>query len=399
MALLDGAFYADDPQRAYAWMRDQGPVWFDDSSGAWGVAGYAAVVAASTKPALFSSAGGARPATGPMPFMIDMDDPAHGQRRRLVSRGFTPRQVAARAPRIRQICDALIDRVCDRGECDLVHELAAPLPLIVIGDLLGARPEDRADLLRWSDAMVASQSATTEDVTAAAGRAFGEYYDYARRVISERREHPTDDLIGVLAGAEIDGQQLGENELAYELLLLRVGGDETTRHVIAGGMEQLLRRPDLRDRLSAEPGLLPGAVEEMLRWVSPVKTMARTVTSDLEFFGAPLRAGQQVILLYEAANFDDTHFPDPHRFDISRSPNDHLAFGVGSHFCLGASLARLEIRILVEQLLARLPDIQLSDGAVLPRRPNSFASGVEHVPVRFTPARALGVPLDAEPAR
>jgi cytochrome P450 family 142 subfamily A polypeptide 1 len=398
IALLDGAFYAADPHPAYAWMRRHGPVYRDPTSGFWGVAGYDAVVAAETDPSLFSSAGGARPGLGPLPYMIDMDDPSHGQHRRLVSRGFTPRRVAGREPRIRRICDALIDRICTAGEGDVVRDLAAPLPLIVIGDLLGARPVDRDDLLRWSDTMVASQSATdtTADALAAAAMtAFGEYCAYARRIIADRREHPADDLYSVLATAEIDGERLDEDALVHEMLLILVGGDETTRHVIAGGVEQLLRQPPLWAKLRSDPTRIPRAVEEMLRWVSPVKTMARQVTRDTSFFGADLKAGEELILLYESANYDETHFPAPFRFDIERTPNDHLAFGVGTHFCLGASLARMEIRVLVEQLVTRLPDLQLAGPEPLPKRANSFASGVEQVPVRFTPTAPLGIELDA----
>ncbi len=394
IALLDGAFYAGDARRAYAWLRANAPVWRDPLSGIWAIASYEAVRAAEVDPGRFSSAGGTRPASFALPFMIDMDDPSHRRHRRLVSRGFTPRRVAAHEDRVRQICDGLIDEVCERGACDLVSDLAAPLPLIVIGDLLGVSTADRDDLLRWSDAMVGSQTTgadiDTEALGAAATAAFSEFHSYAIDLIGQRRRSPRDDLVSVLVGADLDGEQLSDDEIVYETLLILIGGDETTRHVIAGGVEELLRHREQQRWLAQSPGALPIAVEELLRWVSPVKTMARNLTADTEFFGAAIGEGDQAVLLYESANFDDAKFEHPERFDVRRRPNDHLAFGLGTHHCLGASLARLELRIMVERLLDRLGDLELARATPAPRRPNSFASGPESVPVRFTPVERTG---------
>jgi cytochrome P450 family 142 subfamily A polypeptide 1 len=338
---------------------------------------------------LFSNAGGSRPGLGALPFMIDMDDPQHAARRRLVARGFTPRHVSAREERVAEICDDLIDAVCDRGECELVEDIAAPLPLNVIADLLGVAEEDRPDLLRWSDTMVATQAGLTEEVAAAAAEAMAAFYAYAMRVIGERRAAPTDDLVSVLVTADVDGARLTDEEIVYETLLILVGGDETTRHVIAGGVDQLLREPTARAAVTAASSRLPAIVEEMVRWVSPVKTMARTLTADTEFFGASMSAGDQAVLLYESANFDESHFVEPWRFDVDRAPNDHVAFGFGPHFCLGASLARLEVRVLVERLFSRLPDLALVSDEPAPLRGNSFATGVERLPVRFSPTEPL----------
>ncbi len=378
---LSGRFYVDGAV-AYRWLREHAPVYFDSNSGLWGIATYDAVLSVERDAQTFSNAGGSRPDTGPLPWMIDMDGAAHSKRRKLVSRGFTPARVRATEPHLRDICDELIDRVCQRGECDFVRDLAAPLPMIVIGDMLGVPPADRDELLRWSHGMLASLTGEPEGFETAAA-AFGEYVEYARRVIADRRAEPSDDLYSILVHAEVDGDRLDDDEIIFESLLLLIGGDETTRQVAAGGMEQLLRHPEQKERLVAEPERLPSAVEEMLRWVSPIKNMARTTTVDVELAGVTLPAGTKVIVLYESANFDDRHFADPERFDIERSPNDHLAFGFGPHFCLGASLARVELRAMFERVLHRMPDLQLATAEPLGRS----ITGVEHMPVAFSPSR------------
>ncbi|MGH2686306.1 MAG: cytochrome P450 [Actinomycetota bacterium] len=385
--LLDGRFYAARDHAGYAWMRDQGGVYHDELNGVWGIASYEAVLAASRDPSTFSNAGGIRPNIGPLAMMIDMDDPAHRERRKLVNRGFTPRRVRDIEAKVRQVCDELIDRVCERGECDFVRDLAAPLPMIMIGDMLGVAPADRDRLLRWSDDMVSAQGGNvSNEQLVAAATAMGEYTEWCLATIAARRAEPTDDLMSVLVHAEVDGDALDDDALIHESLLILVGGDETTRHVISGGMEQLLCHPDQHRRLTADATGIPLAVEEMLRWVTPIKNMCRTVAHDVSFFGADLPAGVKVMLLYESANFDPAHFDDPERFDSQRQPNDHVAFGFGAHFCLGNALARLELQVMFERLLARLPDIELSAPVEsLPRREATFISGLESMPVRFTP--------------
>jgi cytochrome P450 family 142 subfamily A polypeptide 1 len=379
--LLAGDFYGDDSPAAYAWMREHSPVHLDEASGLWGVATYAGVRAVGGDPATFSNAGGSRPDTGPLPWMIDMDAPDHLKRRKLVNRGFTPARVRSTADHLRELCDELVDRVCEAGECDLVHDLAAPLPMIVIGDMLGVPPEDRANLLHWSDLMLSSLQGTPEAMEAAAV-GFGEYDAYARSMMAARRDAPADDLVSVLVHAEVDGDRLDDNELVMEILLLLVGGDETTRHVITGGTEALIAHPDRRAALAADSTALPCAVEEMLRWVSPIKNMHRTVTQDVTLEGQELHAGDRVLLLYESANYDPAQFDEPDRFDVARTPNDHLAFGFGAHFCLGASLARLEIQTMTQCLLDRLPDLELATDEPLPRA----LGAIQQMPVRFTPS-------------
>jgi cholest-4-en-3-one 26-monooxygenase len=392
--LLSGEFYGREPHDAYAWMRANAPVYFDEANDLWAAASYAAVKQASVDTESFSNAGGIRPQYPPLPMMIDFDAPEHVRRRRLVSEGFTPRRVRAMEDRLRLVCDALIDKVCERGSCDFVDELAAPLPIIMIGDMLGVAPEDRDDLLRWSDDMLKGQGSPDPDAMDKAMHAFIGYTEYINPVLADRRATgSTDDLVGVLAHAEIDGDSLDDASLIHETLLILIGGDETTRHVISGGIEELLAHPDQHHKLAADPdGLMQGAVEEMLRWVSPIKNMARTATHDVELAGAQIHAGQEILLLYPSANRDEAVFDDPESFDITRSPNPHMAFGFGAHFCLGNQLARLELRVMVERLLARLPDLHLAvDRADLPRRKANFISGIEAMPVEFTPTAPMGV--------
>jgi len=395
LRLTDGAFYAREPEPHYAWMRKNAPVYWDELGNVWGITRYDDVRAVSKDPSTFSNAGGIRPGYPALPMMIDMDDPEHWNRRKLVNRGFTPKRVREQEPAIRSVCDEIIDAVCERGECDLVADIAAPLPMIMIGDALGVRPEHRADLLRWRDEMVKGQSLTaTDEMMIDAANAYGAYTAYAHEVIADRRNAPVDDLMSILVHAEVDGDRFSDDELVHESLLILVGGDETTRHVVSEGMFQLLRHPDQRADLAGDTSLLPGAVEEMLRWVSPIKNMARTVTRDTELRGQQLHEGDELLLLYASANRDEAVFTNPHQFDIRRTPNDHVAFGFGSHFCLGNSLARLEIRIMIERLLERLPDLTLAlpDGASGPEmRPANFISGPETLPVRFSPAPPLPV--------
>lgn len=391
--LIAGSFYAGDPHDAWTWMRANAPVYFDEGNGVWGITRYDDVRAISKNPELFSNAGGIRPDQPAMPMMIDMDDPEHWKRRKLVNRGFTPKRVREQGDKIRDVCDWIIDQVCERGECDFVRDIATALPMIMIGDMLGVAPEDRADLLRWSDDMLTALTGhQSEDEILRAATAFGEYNAYAQSVIDRRRAEPADDLISLLVHAEVDGDRLGDEELVQEALLILVGGDETTRHVLSGGMYQLLVHPDQRDALVADRDLLPVAIEEMLRWVTPIKNMCRIATSDTELRGQQIQQGQKLMLFYPSANRDEDVFDDPFRFDIRRTPNDHVAFGFGTHFCLGASLARLELSAMFDRLLDRLPDLALASDGEPAYRAANFVSGYEQMPVRFTPQPALGVP-------
>jgi cytochrome P450 family 142 subfamily A polypeptide 1 len=383
--LLDGRFYARDPHPQFAWMRRHAPVYRDEPNGLWAVTLHEDVQRVSKDPESFCSSGSSRPDAPAIPSMINMDDPLHKRRRGLVNRGFTPRRVADHEPRIRALCRELIARVAPRGCCDFVREIAAPLPMIVIGDMLGVEPADRDRLLRWSDELIeGTTSSAPQAVRDAAARAFGEYAAYHREVVADRRARPRDDLVSVLVHAEIDGERLDDDALLQESLLILVGGDETTRHVISGGMEALIRHPDQRAALAREPARIPAAVEEMLRWVTPIQNMNRTATRDVRLRGETIRKGDKLLLLYAAANRDERVFREPERFDAARDPNPHLAFGgYGTHHCLGASLARLELRVVFEELLAALPDLELASDAPLPLRPSNFIVGIESMPVAF----------------
>jgi cytochrome P450 family 142 subfamily A polypeptide 1 len=389
--LVDGSFYVDNPREKYAWMRANAPVYYDEPNNVWGIASYAALLAMEKDPGRFSNAGGIRPDTGPIPMMIDMDDPEHWKRRKLVNKGFTPRRVRESEQKIRDVCDAIIDTVCERGECDFVGDIAAPLPMIMIGDMLGVDPADRDDLLRWSDDMVSAQSGNaTEEQFVKAMDAMTGYTEFCTHAVAARQAAPTDDLMSVLVHAEVDGDRLSPDDVLHESLLILVGGDETTRHVVSGGMEQLLLHPDQRKVLVDDPAKITTAVEEMLRWVTPIKNMCRTVVADTEFMGQPMTAGQKCMLLFESANFDEAKFNTPEVFDIARQPNEHVAFGFGAHYCLGQALARLELRVMFEQLLSRLPDLELAaDASSLPRRRANFISGLESMPVTFSPTKPL----------
>ena len=339
---------------------------------------------ASKDPQTYCNSQGMRPDSPPMPSMINLDPPTHTRRRNLVNKGFTPRRVAEYEPRVREVCIDLIERAKAKGEFDFVRDVAAPLPMIMIGDMLGVAPADRDMLLRWSDDLILGSSlrASPEHIEGAT-RAFIEYADYNRDVITDRRAKPPQgDLMSILVHAEIEGEKLDDDALLQESLLILIGGDETTRHVISGGMYQLLRHPTQRQLLIDHPATLPVAVEELLRWVTPIQNMARTATRDIELRGQTIRAGEKILLLYPSANRDEKMFTNPLSFDVTREPNYHLAFGHGTHFCLGNNLARLELRVMFEELNQRLPHLSLVDDAPPRQRPSNFIVGIEHLPVR-----------------
>ena len=379
--LTDATFYGADPHPHLRWMRENAPVYWDAAGEVWGIARYEDVLAVSRDPPTWRTSGGIRPDSPAMSYMIDMDDPDHRKRRALVNKGFTPRRVQEREPRIREISIDLLERARARGRFDFVRDVAAWLPLVVIGDMLGVDPADHARLLAWSEAMVLGTGATTLERMQDAAQAFEEYVAYQRRVLADRRVRPRDDLVSILVHSEVDGERLSDDEILMETLLLLIGGDETTRHVLSGGMYQLLLHPAQRDALARDFGKIPTAVEEMLRWVSPIQNMARTAAHDVLLRGQQIRAGQKALLLYPSANRDAAVFVDPFRFDVTRTPNEHVAFGIGAHFCLGANLARLELRVLLEEALPRLAGLELASSDPPPLRASNFISGLESLPV------------------
>jgi cytochrome P450 family 142 subfamily A polypeptide 1 len=387
--LLDGSFYAQNPHEVWAWMRREAPVYWDDAAQVWGISRYEDVLAIEKDPLRFSNRRGPRPHMEPFPSMIAMDDPEHKRRRALVSRGFTPRRVSDLEEFIADLCERIVDDVCELGECDFVWDVAARLPLLVIAHLLGFEDDLHDDLLRWSDDMVRATNPTAGPELMASGlQAALEFREHQLRVIEERRLALSDGLVTTLCQAEIDGERLDNDSIVQETLLLLLGGDETTRHVLSGGMLALLASPEQLSLLQGDLGRLPVAIEELLRYVSPVQNMARTVRSDVELRGQHLHIGDQLLLFYPSANRDEAVFVTPDGLDLRREPNPHLAFGFGAHYCLGSALARLELRFMFREVLTRLPDLRLAveDASSLPRRASNFITGVEAMPVRYSPA-------------
>jgi cytochrome P450 family 142 subfamily A polypeptide 1 len=377
--LLEPSFYVD-PHPMFAWMRENAPVYWDDSSGIWGIARYAEVMRVSKDWKTFCSGQGSRPDSS-VPSMINRDPPEHIMRRRIVSSGFTPRRVEDHEVFLRRKVGELIDAVEDQGGCDFVRDIATPLPMYMIGELMGLPEADHGQLLHWSDLFATGGDEVREDVIPAVEA----YALYIMRAVEERRGGKGEDLVSLVVNAEVDGAHLTDHDLIFETMLILVGGDETTRHVISGGLEALLRDRDQFEQLRDDPSLIPAAIEEMLRFVTPIQNMNRTATRDTELAGQEIREGDRMLLLYPSANRDAAVFDDPNRFDIHRHPNDHVAFGgYGRHHCLGAQLARLELRVLFEELLQRLPDIALTDpDAAIPRRRGNFVLGFESMPVVF----------------
>src|SRR4051794_29601953 len=268
---VSGDFWGGDPHAALTWLRHNDPVCWNDVGGCWGITKYDDIKEISKHPAVWSSAGGIRPDSGPTGMMIEQDDPVHWRRRKLVNKGFTPQQVRAQEPKVRSIVDRLLDRVIDQGQCDFVTDVAAWLPLIMIGDALGFDESDHPTLLKWSDDLMRGLGQDDPEKLTSMMAAFDGYTRYMAGVIADRRMTPRDDLTSILVHAEVDGDRFDDDTLVHETLLILIGGDETTRHVITGGLYQLMTHRDQWDALLANRSLLPSAVEEMLRWVSPIK--------------------------------------------------------------------------------------------------------------------------------
>ena len=382
---------AGPPHAAFAHVRTSDPVYWHhdpDGPGFWALTKYRDVEQVSLDQATWASwTNGISlrdwdPAEGEVFMMqlINMPPAGHRKHRHLVDTGFTPKILRNLESHIRDMARSIVDAVAHEGACDFVTEVAAELPLQVIAEMTGVPLEDRHKIFDWSNKMIGYDD---PEYAPEGQRAAAELFMYANELAADRLAHPRDDLASVLMHAEVDGHRLTLAEFNAFFLLLLVAGNETTRNLISGGMLALTQHPDERRRLLADPGLLTTAVEEMLRWVSPVNYMRRTATKDVELRGKTIRAGDKLLLFYPSANRDEDVFPEPQRFDVGRTPNEHLAFGFGPHFCLGAHLARLEIRIMFDELLRRLPDVELA-GPVVRLRSN-FINGIKHMPVTFTP--------------
>jgi cytochrome P450 len=378
-------FYAGDPYPAYRELRATSPVHWNDVTNFWALLKYEDIRFVSSNPALFSSTKGITIPDPAMPnpvqegSLIFTDPPRHRQLRKLINSGFTRRQVANLEPKIREIVRGILDRVEPDSIHEFAEEIAAPLPTRIIAELLGAPPDDWEQFRAWSDATTGTADPEIELDTFVA---IGQLYEYFQKLIAARRAEARDDMLSILVGAEIDGDRLSHEDLLNFAFLLLVAGNETTRNLIALGTLALIAHPDQRRLLVDDPTLIPRAVEEMLRWNSPVVHMARTATTDVEIRGQLIAEGETVVMLYGSANRDEDVFGcDSEEFKVTRHPNPHIAFGCGEHSCLGAQLARLEARVLFDELLRRFPRLDLV--GEVDRMRATMIPGVKRMPVRL----------------
>jgi cytochrome P450 family 142 subfamily A polypeptide 1 len=393
--LLDPRFYVD-PYESYRWLRDNAPVFWDPVQRVWGISRYDDVIAIENNPRLYTSVYGSRPRIDQHTdtSMINRDDPEHQDQRRLVARQFTPRAVKQIEDRIRAVVTELIDAVIADGACEAITSLASPLPAIMIGEKLGYPHEMWPKLREWSEVTMYESAQNPPDGSDAprsprSEQAIMEFAMATMELIAQRRADPQDDLISTWTTTDVHGEPWTDGEIISEALLLLDGGAETTRTVIGAIVRELALRPDQRQLLIDNPAMLgESAVEEFIRWVTPILNMRRTVTEDHELHGQQLHAGDEILLMYASANRDERAFHDPDVFDVTRGHNRHVAFGIGTHFCLGASLARIEIRVMFEELLRRIPDWRLAPGTEPSILPATFARAYDAVHIEFTPSPA-----------
>ncbi|BAX93929.1 cytochrome P450 [Mycobacterium shigaense] len=378
-------FYAGDPYPTYRELRATAPVCWNDVTDFWALLKYEDIRFVSTNPALFTSTKGITipdPAV-PSPVqegnLIFSDPPRHRQLRKLVNSGFTRRRVAVLEPKIREIVRGILDGIEPGSVHEFAEEIAAPLPTRMIAELIGAPPDDWEQFRAWSDAATGTADPEIELDSLVA---MGQLFEYFQELIAARRLQPRDDLLSVLADAEIDEHRLTDEDLLNFAFLLLVAGNETTRNLIALGTLALTAHPDQRRLLVEDRTRIPLAVEEMLRWTSPVTHMARTATADVEIRGHRIRAGESVVMLYGSANRDEDIFgPDAEDFKVTRHPNPHIAFGCGEHSCVGAQLARLEATVLFDELLGRFPTLELAGD--VDRMRATMVPGVKRMPMRL----------------
>jgi cytochrome P450 family 142 subfamily A polypeptide 1 len=375
--LLDGDFYVDDPYSTYAWLREHRPVYWDSINELWGVSRYDDIEHVEKHAELFVNSdqkkGGYRPNIPADAALIGLDDPAHRERRNLVARRFTPRAVGEWEDEVRATITQLFDGVeANGGRAEIVNDLAAPLPAMMIGKLLGFDPDRWPELKSWSERTIMLGGGPryfAEDGMLAAM----EFAQASADLYAERTRCPADDVMTIWTRAEVGGCPMSVETTISDSLLLLDGGAETTRTVIARSLLNFIRFPDQWELLKRGTDL-EIATEELIRFVTPIHNMCRVATKDVELGGETVRAGDQLVLMYGSANRDPAHFDDPDRLDLTRYPNRHLAFGFGTHFCLGASLARMEIRLFLEELARRVNGLRLV--GPVEEMPNAFVYGL-----------------------
>jgi cytochrome P450 len=394
----------DDKEGAFARLRRERPVsWHSEppldntdievGPGFWAVVRYADVMHVSRNPGLFISGRGSNIPDWPpevlefLGSMINMDDPRHTKLRLIVNRGFTPHQIGELVQAVDERARAIVDDVADRGECDFVLDIASRLPLDIICNMLGIPREDHQFIFDQTNLVLGvgdPEVAPTLDIAFTAAH---QLWDYAQSLGQARLDHPRDDITTKLMQAEVEGHRLTAAEFGSFFVLLTAAGNETTRNAISHGMLALTRNPDERAVWQADfDGVAPTAVEEIVRWASPVLHFRRSATADTEIAGQPIANGDKVVVWYHSANRDETAFDDPYRFDVRRTPNEHIGFGAGGpHFCLGAHLARLEITVMFRELFRRLPDIAVTGEPAMLR--SGFIHGIKRMPVAWTEVR------------
>ena len=386
----------EDPYPIYRRLRDEAPLYHNPELDLWALSRHADVLAAFRDTRRFSNADGVsldrstasdRGAQAVMSFLA-MDPPRQTRMRALVSSGFTPRRVAALEPRIRELATSYIDRFAERGACEFIAEFAGKLPMDVVSEMLGVPREDRDELRTWSDLVVHREDGV-EDIPPSAIEASAKLLQYFAALVAERRARRGDDLTSALLDAEIEGERLDERDIVAFLFLMIIAGNETTTKLLGNALYWLWRNPDQRALVRADAALIPRWVEETLRYDNSTQALARTVTCDVELHGEKLHPGDRLALLVGSANRDERVFDDPDRFDVLRNTTPMLSFGHGAHFCLGAALARLEGRVALEELQARIPDYEV-DTAGLVRVHSVNVRGFAEMPLAFPPTAGSG---------
>lgn len=388
------------PYEYYRWLRDNEPVAHLDHptyrGGYWAISRYEDVQRVSRDATTFRNApdpfiddgtmGEAPEGAGTSELLISKDAPEHIKLRKLINKGFTPRRVADLEDRLRERTNAIIDGLMDRNGCDLVHDLALWLPLHVIADMVGVPEEDRKKVFDWTEMTFGFDAAVTPEQRQ---QATMEMFMYADTMCAEREAEPRDDLMSVLLQADVDGESLTRFQIEVFFMLLQNAGSETTRNLITTGTLTLLQHPDQLALLRDDFDLLPTAIEELLRHATPVIQFTRTPVTDIELAGQQIKAGERVMMIYASANRDERAFDQPDGLDIRRSPNDHVAFGAGGpHFCLGANLARLEARVMFEQILTRFEGLRVDgDPATFPRVNSNLIDGYAELPIAWDSIR------------